>query len=699
MDPDRWTDLKDDLDRLLDLPAESRRAALADVDAGRRDALAALLDAHDRAGGFLDVPAAPLGVGALAVPDEADPLVGRDVGRDVGPYRVVRPVGHGGMGDVYLAERSDGLFAQRVALKVVRAGGDSASVLRRFADERRILGRLRHAGIARPLDAGALPDGRPWIAMDYVEGRPLTEAAAGLPVAERVRLVAETAAIVHAAHQALVVHRDLKPSNVLVSEGDDGRLHPTLLDFGIAKVLDPETGGVETETGLRPMTRAYAAPEQVRGEPATTATDVHALGVLLYEVLTGRLPFGGPTPAAVETAILTAEPAPPSRTTGGGTAAPARDLRGDLDTICLKALAKRPADRYGSAEAFEADLRRVLDGRPILARPPSLAYRARKFVRRHRAGVAVAALALVALVGGVATYTVRVRAERDRAERAAERAERTADFLASLFDSSDPNGTSPDSLTARDLLDAGAAQAREDLAGEPVVLAQMLTTMGRAYLALGLYDRAGPALEDAVALLDSTGEDPLGLRDALLEMSNLRFRTEDYAAAAGAARRALALDSVHAAPGESERLAILNTVALVHTETGDQEAAVRVLREVVAGRRRLTGEDDRVDLAGNLNNLGLILARLGRADEAAPLLDESVALVEELRGADHPYVAFALNSRVGVHLQRGDTVRALADQRRAVAIGEAALGPDHPFTAHARGLLAGLLAGRVEESR
>jgi len=607
------------------------------------------------------------------------------------------------MGEVYLAERSDGLFAQRVALKVVRSGGDAPSVLRRFADERRILGRLHHAGIARLLDAGTLPDGRPWIAMDYVEGRPITEATAGLAVAERVRLVAETAATVHAAHQALVVHRDLKPSNVLVATGDDGRLHPTLLDFGIAKVLDPETEGVETETGLLPMTRAYAAPEQVRGEPATTATDVHALGVLLYEVLTGGRPFGGPTPTAIETAILTADPAPPSRsvpdTPGGGPAVPARELRGDLDTICLKALAKEPAERYASAEAFEADLQRFLDGRPITARPPSGAYRARKFARRHRVGVAAAAVGLAALVAGVAVDGARVRAERDRAERAAMRAERTADFLASLFDSSDPNGASPDSLTARDLLDAGAAQAREDLADEPVVLAQMLTTMGRAYLALGLYDRAGPALRDAVALLDSTGEDPLGHRDALLELANLEFRTEAYPAAARAAREALALDSLNAEPEESERLAILNTVALVHTETGDQEAAVRVLREVVEGRRRLTSEDDRVDLASNLNNLGLILARLGRPDEAAPLLDESVTLVEELRGADHPYVAFALNSRVGVHLQRGDTARALVDQRRAVAIGEAALGPDHPFTAHARGLLDELLAGRPAAGR
>ncbi len=689
MEPHSWTDLKDDLGRLLDLPAERRADALAVLDAGRRDALAALLDAHDASGAFLAAPAAWLDVDALDV--EVDGAQDRLVGQAVGPYRVVRAVGRGGMGDVFLAERADGLFEQRVALKVVRDGADPALVLRRFADERRILGRLHHAGIARLLDAGTLPDGRPWIAMDYVEGVPVTAAAAGLPVAERVRLVAETAAVVHAAHQALVVHRDLKPTNVLAAAADDGRLHPTLLDFGIAKVLDPETDRVETETGQRPMTRAYAAPEQIRGEPATTSTDVHALGVLLYEVLTGVRPFDGPTPTAVETAILIAAAVPPSQATGAG-GVPARSLRGDLDTVCLTALAKEPAARYGSAEALAADLRRVLDGQPILARPPSAATRVRAVVRRHRGGVSVAAVAVAALVAGVAVDGVRVRAERDRAERAATRAERTAGFLESLFDSANPNGASPDSLTARDLLDAGAEQARADLADEPLVLAQMLTTMGRAYEALGLYDRAAPALTDAAALFERAGEDPLGHRDALHELANVRFRTEAYGAAARGARAALVLDSLHAEPAESERLAILNTVALVYTETGRSEAAVRVLREVVAGRRLLTAEDDRIDLASNLSNLGLILARLGRADEAAPMLDESLALVARYRGPDHPYVAFGLDARVAVNLQRGDTTQALADARRALRIGEAALGSDHPFTTHARSGLADLLA-------
>ena len=417
--------------------------------------------------------------------------------------------------------------------------------------------------------------------------------------------------------------------------------------------------------------------------------------MLLYEALVGRRPFDGPTPSAVETAILETDAAPPSRAAASPAApdaAPARDLRGDLDTICLKALAKDPAARYASAEAFEADLRRFLGGFPIAARPPSAAYRARTFARRHRTGVAVAAVALVALVGGVAVDGVRVRAERDRAERAATRAERTSDFLAGLFDSADPGGSSPDSLTVRHLLDAGAAQARADLAGEPDVLAQMLTTMGRAYLGLGVYDAAEAALTDAAALLDSTGTDPLGHRDALLELANVRFRTEAYGPARRLARQALALDSAHAAPETSERLAILNTVALVASRSGDDAEAARVLRLVIAGRRPLTGEDDQVDLASNLNNLGLILAEGGHADEAAPLLDESIAIVERLRGANHPYVAFGLNSRVEVSLQRGDTAQAVADLRRAVAIGETALGPDHPFTAHVRDGLAGLLA-------
>ncbi len=297
------------------------------------------------------------------------------------------------------------------------------------------------------------------------------------------------------------------------------------------------------------------------------------------------------------------------------------------------------------------------------------------------------------LIAGTAFYTVRLAAERDRAEqsaadatREAQQAERTAEFLESLFDSSDPTGADPGERTARELLDAGAAQARDDLEDEPVVLASMLATMGRAYRTLGDYDTAGPLLEDAVRLYETDGSDPLGQRDALLQLANLRYRTEDYTSAGELAQQALVLDSLHA-PGSDERLAILNTLALVYSDTDRPEEAALLLTEVVAGRRVLEGDDAKTDLALNLGNLGLILLELKRPDEAEPLLNECITLHEATRGPDHPYVAFALNSRAGIYETRGDIRLALADLNRAQRIGVAAFGPDHPFVEHVDGHL------------
>ena len=688
--PAFWGRVRDAFDAVADVPEADRAAALDAAcqspdgvpDAALRAEVEALL-AADAAASGLDASAADRAAG-LVEPEPED-----RTGERVGPWRIEREIGRGGMGAVYLVARADGAFEQTAALKRVALGGPGRA--QRFVQERQILAGLDHEGIARLVDGGVADDGTPYLVMEYVRGEPITAYcdARRLGVEDRVRLFTQVCEAVGHAHRHLVVHRDLKPSNVFVCEDEGGRPRVKLLDFGIAKLLEADPEAALTQTALPHLTPEYAAPEQVTGGAVTTATDVYSLGVLLYELLAGRRPYaiGPPTLASIVDTLRTVEPGPPSAVPE----ADRRALRGDLDTITLKALSKEPERRYGSADELGDDLRRHLDGLPVEARAPTPAYRIGRFVRRHRVGVALATLGVLFLLAGASFYTVRLAAERDRAERAATRAERTADFLETLFAASDPTGaTDPGEMTARALLDAGAAQARDELAEEPVVLAQMLATIGRVYRAVGLYPEAEPALRDALELYEATGEDPLGQRDALLQLANLRYRTEAYDEADRLAQAALRLDSLHARPEESNRLEILNTVALVLSDTGQLEAAASALEEVVAGRRGDDTEAARIDLSANLGNLGLIYIDLGRFDEAEALLDESLALVEAVHGPGHPYVAFALNSRVAVHQERGDFDRAIADQTRSVEIGEAALGPDHPFLDHARGNLAEL---------
>ncbi|WP_412069104.1 protein kinase domain-containing protein [Rubrivirga sp. IMCC43871] len=692
-----WTRVGDVFDAVVDRPPAERPAALdrlcRDVDGRPDDALRAEVESLLAA----DAAADTGGLGPLDAADAAALVADAAVaGERIGPWRVVRELGRGGMGRVDLVERADGAYDQLAALK--RLGLVASDRVRLFVRERQILARLDHPGIARLLDGGVGTEGTPYLVMEYVEGEPLTAYADAhdLSVDARIERFLQVCDAVGYAHRHLVVHRDLKPSNVFVTAEGGVKL----LDFGIARLIDEAaepSGG--PETALPMLTPEYAAPEQVTGGVITTATDVYALGVVLYELLAGTRPYAieRSTLSGIVATVRDTEPPPPSAVASEGRR---RALRGDLDTIVLKALAKDPAQRYGSADDLATDLRRLKRGDPVVARAPTVRYRARRFVGRHRLGVAATALVLLAAITGTAFYTARLAAERDRAEQAATRAERTADFLEGIFAGSDPTGAGhPDSLSARQLLDAGAAQARADLAEEPLVLAQMLGTIGRVYRAVGLYDASEPALRDAVALYASTGGDPLGHRDALLELANLEYRKEAYDPADHYARHALRLDSLHAAPDESERLAILNTIGLVLSDTGQLEEAARVVGDVVAGRRADGSEEARIDLGVNLGNLGLILIDLGRFDEAEAILDEGIALCEETRGPNHPYVAFALNSRVAIHQHRHDFDRAIADQQRSIAIGETALGVDHPFTDYARGNLASLLALRDSVGR
>jgi serine/threonine-protein kinase len=429
----------------------------------------------------------------------------------IGPYRLIHELGRGGMGSVWLAERADAEYVDRVAIKLIRADAASPGLIRRFLSERQILANLKHPNIARLLDGGTTDDGRPYLVMEYIEGDPIDVYCDRhrLSVADRIALVRQVAGALQFAHTNLVVHRDIKPSNILVTS--DGA--PRLLDFGIAKILDPATMPhrvAETGTGHRLMTPAYASPEQVRGDAVTTAADVYSIAVVLYELLTGRLPYRTESAQPHDLARLILEVQPEQPSTAVAADAPVernttlqrlrRQLEGDLDNILLVALRKEPERRYASIEQFAADLGRHLDGHPVVARPDTWPYRAGKFVKRNRGAVAAGMstfLTLAFFALSVAIQANRIRRERDIANREREKAESVTAFLVDVFDAADPNNARGTEVTAREILAEGGRKAKTELADQPEVQAAAMETIGNVYRALGEYDSAAPFLQAA----------------------------------------------------------------------------------------------------------------------------------------------------------------------------------------------------------
>jgi eukaryotic-like serine/threonine-protein kinase len=657
---ERWRQIEALLDAALDLPPDARDDWLGSAPAELETCAEAmrLLSAHERAQRFLQRPAAEFAAALLASDGEggsADAVPER-----IGPYRVLREAGHGGMGMVYLAERDDPRLRQRVALKLVRSGLEADHLVRRFLEERRILASLDHPHIARLLDGGITEDGLPWFAMEYVEGVPIdrycVEQALGL--AARLGLFLRVCDAVQHAHRKLVVHRDLKPSNILVMEPastePEGRVK--LLDFGIAKLLAAEDGGGTAEltrAGLRPMTPGYASPEQIRGEVVSTACDVHALGVLLYTLLAGRHPYqtAGRPPHEVARAILEEEPALPSAVAADGER---RRLRGDLDTIVMAAMRKEPERRYASVEQLARDIRRHLAGLPVSACHDSWRYRTGKFVHRHRAGVAAAVAFAVLLVG----YGITVTVHAERVAREAQKTEQIRDFLLSLFTPADPGVTRGREPTASELVKEGARRVAAELAGQPAVQAEMMTTLGEVYLTLGRYPEASEQLEAALILRRRLHPRPHGsvARTAQLFSSALHFR-------------------------------------------GRLAEAESLLREVLGLRRQLHGERHwRVGIV--LTDLGDLLHTRGELSEAEAKLRLALQILIPAQGEDHPDVARAQRDLGNVLRDRGAYAQAEPLYRQALISLETRFGPTDPQAALTRNELARLLAesGAYQES-
>ncbi|MDX1547276.1 MAG: serine/threonine-protein kinase [Rhodothermales bacterium] len=701
MTPEQWHRIEQVLDVVLDL-APAERGAFLDTacraDPTLRREVEALLAAEDAAPAFLDEDAAAFAAPAFEADGEASdgPAAAPAApGQRLGPYRLVREIGHGGMSVVYLAERADGQFRQTVAVKLLRhLGGDPAGRRRRFRAERQILAALHHPHIARISDGGVTEGGWPYLVMEYVDGRPLTEHADAhrLPLAARLRLFETVCAAVQHAHQHLVVHRDLKPSNILVT--DDGQVK--LLDFGIAKLLDdaeaPDVTVPLTGTGLRLLTPQYAAPEQVRGAPVTTATDVYALGLLLYELLSGCRPYelAGKPPSEIERIVCEAEPARPSAAAMRAEDAEAHSrtrprgfaqrLRGDLDVIVLKALRKEPEARYTSAQELADDLRRYRTGLPVQAREATPGYRVRMFVRRHRAGTAVAALVAVLVLGFAGAMTLQQRTtarERDRAQQEAAKARAVTDFMLGLFDANRPDVTPTDTVTARTLLARGVERAGA-MQSQPEVQAEMLITMGRVYQTLGQYEQAELLLREALALRQRHPT-PERLAEAMQALAAVLQSKSDYAEAESLLHASLTLERRHFGDVH-ERVADnqYRLASLLRDQQRWDEAEAHA-REALALQRRLLGRD--LKTASSALLLGHILTFLARYDEAEPLLLESLALYEEHLGEEHLDLAEPLTIAGRFYKEYGDYAQAADYHDRALVVRRRLLGEDNPEVA------------------
>lgn len=694
---ERFKRLSDLFDELVHLEGEERERAILDGCGGDDQMvreLRALLSA--------DESGAPDGLLSGMVAAEAGALQNPDMqGRQLGSWRILETIGEGGMGTVYLAERGDGAYEAKAALKLVRGGIPSPLLTERFRVERQILAGLSHPGVAQLLDGGSTEDGTPYLVMEFVDGQPITDwcAEQGLDVPQRLELFLRVCDAVAYAHQALVAHRDIKPSNILVTR--DGE--PKLLDFGIAKLMDTvgDDDGVTQSYGI--MTPAYASPEQVSGGRAGVAADTYSLGVLLYEMLSGRLPIetSGLTPVQLISRVTRDVPAVVSSAVDE--AHTKKRLSGDLDAILSRALRKEPEARYASVRALADDIRLHLDGLPIRARHDDWRYRTGKLVRRNR-GVVSGSLLLVLLgISFTVNAVVQARAvarERDRAEAQRAAAEQVSGFLEELFTEADPNAQSASDITAREILDRGAARVFEGISDDPDTQAALAMVIGRVYRGLGEYDAAGPLLDSALAVRTRTrAVEAIDLGDAYIERGALAYDLGEYEQAAELHRSAIDAYRDGSAGDATEVASAMDWVSASLMELGDMDEAVVLARDAVAMQRRIDPEAN-ADLATFLKSLTDVLRGRGELEEALIVGAEALEMSRQVYGDEHLEVAHALNQHASTLTRAGRPAEAVPLVEEGLAIRRAAFDGPHVEIGASLGNLANILVGlgRMDEA-
>jgi len=686
--------------------------------------------------------------------------------KQIGPYRLIKEIGEGGMGLVYEAEQLEPI-RRRVALKMVKRGMDTEEFVARFESERQALAMMDHPAIAKVFDAGATKSGRPYFVMEFVEGIPINDYCdeQKLSVRERLELFILVCEGVHHAHQKAIIHRDLKPSNILVGRAD-GHHVPKIIDFGVAKAMDNTMfdNTMTTSAGQLVGTPEYMSPEQtdMTGQGIDTRTDVYALGVVLYELLVGQLPFPSEDmkdKGFYEVLRIIREDEAPKPSTRAKTLAGAnqtlvkvasdrqiepsalgRQLKGDLDWITMKALEKDRDRRYDTVKGFAVDITRHLKFEPVSAGPPGTGYKTRKFIRRHRTGVAAAAFVFTAVVLGIVGTTTglirAVRAEQHAREEAAT-ATKVSDFLVDLFEVADPDQAKGNTITAREILDRGSRRIEEELASEPEIQSRLMNTMGKVYQNLGLYDEAAPKLEsalelrrkatsgedlaaatlladlgdlyidlgrydDAAAMLEQAlgvmehygdGVNSLALAGSINELASVYRRQGKYDLAEPLYERARQIRIKNLGPDDPEVGQSYNSLAILNWNMGNFVEAERLYKEALAIWENAYGTDHS-DVAKGLNNLALLYHHLDRYAEAEPLYRRAAAIYEKILGPDHPRLALALNNQGLCYQEQGQLDEADPLFRKALAIREKVLGPDHPDVAQTLNNLANLERSR-----
>jgi len=747
LSPEEWKQLSPYLDRALSLSGEQRAAWLAALrgeNAGLAEQVEELLHertAADREGFLLK---SPVSTGTTTGAEPAE--------KRIGPYQLIQKIGEGGMGDVWLAEQ-EAPVRRRVALKLIRAGLNTRETLARFDSERQALALMEHPAIAKVFEAGATPQGSPYFAMEYVAGIPITEYCDKhrLSTKERLWLFTQVCEGVQHAHQKAIIHRDLKPSNILVMEVD-GKPAPKIIDFGLAKALTQKLTAetMFTRAGGVIGTPGYMSPEQAgsSGTDVDTRTDVYSLGVIFYELLAGSLPLDlDLRHVALEEFLRRLRevepPRPSSRLSTQNHATStdvahkrqtepqtlARQLQGELDSIALKALEKEQSRRYASASEFAADVRRYLNNEPVLAVPPSAAYRARKFAHRYRVPLATAAAFAVLLLG---TTAVSVR-QSLRANREAAAARRVSEFMTQMFKVSDPGEARGNSITAREILDKASKEIDTGLANDPQLQSQMMQTMGKVYASLGLYQKAellfrqavsirkaasGPTSREALESASSVGamlqeesrfpESEKTLRDTMelqrqtfgpndrdtLESARLLARTMDhegrYLEAEQLNRETLEIATrVYGAQDDIVRN-VRKGLAADFAYEGKFADAEKTFREVYEADRRESGDDNPAVLKVQ-SNIAAMLLQQDHFSEAETLYRDTVARETRVLGAEHPVTVQAMSNLALV--LRSEKRYSEADKllREALAAELKVYGPDHEFTLNTMNILAGTL--------
>ncbi len=656
-------------------------------------------------------------------------------GKIIGKYKIQSQIAEGGMGAVFLAERADGQFNQKVALKIIKPGMNSAEIINRFNIERQILASLQHPNIARLLDGGLTDESLPYFTMEFVEGKPIDEYCEEneLSIHERLKLFVKVCAAIQYAHKNLVIHRDLKPGNIMITK--DGTVK--LLDFGIAKVFtenDPLQQTAYPGTKFNVMTPEYASPEQVKGENITTSTDIYSVGLVLYQLLTGEkaFKFKNRSHLELEKIICFTEPAKPSSLITGKikirTLQPdklKKILSGDLDNICLTALRKEPERRYASVEQLQQDIINFLDGRPVSARQSTPAYRTGKFIKRHKISVISSVFIFAAITTLTAYYTVQLKKERDKARLEAQKAEQVAGFLKNIFKLSDPYQARGETITARELLDKGAQKINTNLSDQPDVKTTMLNIIGEVYINLGLYEKAEKLFNEALRINESENKLSVEFAISLKNLGELHLYRGEYKPAEYLLKKSLSIftslsqknnidymtclsdlawyfylagnydkaDSLYINIISSLRsqfsnknemiYTMMNNLALDYHEEGKYEKADSLFNRALSEQKNLYGNKPHPELSTTTYNYAELLRDKGDFERAEKMFRTSLDMDIKLNGPEHPDVAYSMQGLASIYRLQGKYGYAKDLYLKVLAMREKFLGKEHPDVAYA----------------